>query len=357
MPSFYFEKKHAIQYGVEEAIMLENFLHWIAKNKANNHHHFDNRFWTYNSVKAFHKVFSFWTPKQIQRILKSLINQKIIMTGNYNKAGYDKTKWYALVNEDAFLKDFVSDDDPKSQTIVPNSQTIDLNSKTLCPNSQMDVTETANGFDQTVEPIPYNKPYSNPVNKPNNKQQHPDVDVSTTKDHPEENTMSLTAERSEKNPVPISPAAAFDIAAEADRYFSNISAVSEEPLDFLDKCLTTWMDSVQSNYPDFKDRSLMTETGLGKNRSILGKIIPKLKNCFSELAHDLGINTTDSEELFLDRFKNYTDFVTGKDETGQYYCFAVGKNPVLAVLRNHLDECNDLWKYQNTELTKEGVKQ
>jgi hypothetical protein len=94
-----FDVLEARKYGVDEAIMLKNFKFWILKNKANNRHFYDGRTWTYNSHDSFTKIFDFWTESQIKRILKSLISQGVLITGNYNETKYDRTLWYALVNE------------------------------------------------------------------------------------------------------------------------------------------------------------------------------------------------------------------------------------------------------------------
>lgn len=101
--NYSFDKQHAINYGVDEAIMIHNFIFWIDKNRANKKHFYDNRYWTYNSVEAFKELFEFWTAKQLRRIIESLVDQKIIMRGNYNKSNIDRTGWYAFINEDAFL--------------------------------------------------------------------------------------------------------------------------------------------------------------------------------------------------------------------------------------------------------------
>lgn len=86
----------AKKYGLEEAILLQNIIFWIAKNKANGKHQYDGRTWTYNSIKAFTELFPFWSERQIRRILKSLIQQGALIAGNYNKLPFDRTLWYAL---------------------------------------------------------------------------------------------------------------------------------------------------------------------------------------------------------------------------------------------------------------------
>jgi len=94
-----FNIDHAKSYGVEEAIMLKNFIFWIKTNKANRKHSHDEKWWTYNSAKDYVDIFPFWNEGKIQRIIHSLINQKVIKTGNYNKTKYDRTRWFCLVDE------------------------------------------------------------------------------------------------------------------------------------------------------------------------------------------------------------------------------------------------------------------
>ena len=96
---YHFRVLDAIRFGVDEAIMVANFRFWIQKNKANNKHFYKGRYWTYNSYKAFSELFPFWSGKQIRRILQSLIHQEVIITNNFNKTQYDKTKWYAFKDE------------------------------------------------------------------------------------------------------------------------------------------------------------------------------------------------------------------------------------------------------------------
>lgn len=94
-----FEIADANKYGVEGAVMLTNLVFWIAKNKANEKHEHDGRTWTYNSAKAFAKLFPYWSEKQVRRILDSLIKDGAIVTGSFNESSYIHTRWFALVDE------------------------------------------------------------------------------------------------------------------------------------------------------------------------------------------------------------------------------------------------------------------
>ena len=91
-----FNIKIAEKYGVNEAILLENIVFWIEKNKANDKHFYDGEYWTYNSANAFTKLFPYWTKRQIEHILKKLFDNGLIKKGSYNKHKYDRTLWYSL---------------------------------------------------------------------------------------------------------------------------------------------------------------------------------------------------------------------------------------------------------------------
>lgn len=93
---YVFDGEIAKKYGVDEAIFLQNLLFWIAKNKANNRHEYNGRYWTYNSQEALMELFSFWTRNQIRRIIASLLNKGAIITDQHlDKRSHNMT-WYAV---------------------------------------------------------------------------------------------------------------------------------------------------------------------------------------------------------------------------------------------------------------------
>jgi DNA-binding PadR family transcriptional regulator len=113
----------AKELGVDCAIMHANIEYWVAKNEANGKNLYQGSYWTFNSYKAFTRLFPFWTDAQVRRILKSLEKAGYIKSSNMNKKKYDRTKWY-----------------------------------TICQNQQMDLSELANGVDRIDAPIPNIKP-------------------------------------------------------------------------------------------------------------------------------------------------------------------------------------------------------
>lgn len=127
----HFNTDYAVKYGIEEAIVINNLQFWINKNKANGKHSYDERTWTYNSYKAFSELFPYWNEHKIKRILDSLINQGVLVKGNYNKSGYDRTCWYAFKDEKSFLHNCtlhiaeMQNGSYESATPIPYSNTID----------------------------------------------------------------------------------------------------------------------------------------------------------------------------------------------------------------------------------------
>lgn len=89
-----FNIEDAKTYGVNCAVILENIRFWVAKNKANDKHNYDGKYWTYNSIPAFQELFPYLSYDQIRRALEKLVDAGVIEKGNYNENPYDKTAWY-----------------------------------------------------------------------------------------------------------------------------------------------------------------------------------------------------------------------------------------------------------------------
>ena len=82
---FYFDLDIAVEYGVDEAILMHNFIFWISKNKENGTNGHDGRTWTHQTIRELSEKFPFWTEKQIYRIVKSCVSQGLIRKGNFKR--------------------------------------------------------------------------------------------------------------------------------------------------------------------------------------------------------------------------------------------------------------------------------
>ena len=94
----YFDTKLATKYGMVEAVLLNHLQFWIKHNTEKNINYHEGRYWTFNSVKAFCKLFPYLTEKKIRNAIQKLQDAKILLKGNFNKIGYDRTTWYAFTD-------------------------------------------------------------------------------------------------------------------------------------------------------------------------------------------------------------------------------------------------------------------
>ncbi len=96
MSVHHFDTNIAEDVGVNAAILYQNISFWIDKNQANEKHYEEGRYWTYNSVAAFKRLFPYLGEKAIRGALKKLIDNDYLIAGTFNKISYDRTRWYAL---------------------------------------------------------------------------------------------------------------------------------------------------------------------------------------------------------------------------------------------------------------------
>lgn len=95
----HFNVEVATKYGVHSAILLDNFYYWIEKNRANGNNFFDGYYWTYNSKKALSELFPYLSEKQVRTAIENLVNDGILITGNYNEMKMDRTMWYSITKK------------------------------------------------------------------------------------------------------------------------------------------------------------------------------------------------------------------------------------------------------------------
>lgn len=131
----YFSIALAEKVGVERAVLMANIEYWLDWSKAHSKNIHDNYYWTYNSATAFSELFPYMSKQTIARHLRVLEEDGYLISGVFNKAGYDRTKWYTT-------SDYL-----------------------IVQNSTMDCSDLNNGSFNIEQPIPNNKPDDKPVSK------------------------------------------------------------------------------------------------------------------------------------------------------------------------------------------------
>lgn len=77
-------------------MVLQSLAYWLQKNVINKNNIHDGVAWTFNSVSKMKEYFPYLTYNQLADSLRRLEKNGLIVSANYNKMGYDRTKWYTL---------------------------------------------------------------------------------------------------------------------------------------------------------------------------------------------------------------------------------------------------------------------
>lgn len=132
--------------GLNEAIILQQVHYWLKNKEQAKQDYIDGHYWVYNTYEQWQQQFPFWSIRTIRRTITKLENEGLLLSGNFNKAGFDKTKWYSI-NYDELNNIF-------SPTSVQNGHIV-------CPNSpdgsvQNEQTNTIDYTKNTTKTILFN---------------------------------------------------------------------------------------------------------------------------------------------------------------------------------------------------------
>lgn len=158
-----FDTTIAKDFDVDTAIFLENLKFWTFINLSNNQNLHDGHCWMYNTLSALVDQFPFWNKRSLERVINNCVESGLIIKGNYNKKGYDRTTWYALTAQS--YQYFPELCDEKYLRALFD---------TISRNGEMHFTEWGNAFHGSVTPIPDTLPTDVLIDKYNNNA-HEDV--------------------------------------------------------------------------------------------------------------------------------------------------------------------------------------
>ena len=121
-----------ITHCADEAAFVHRIWYLTYNNEANERNFKDGKYWTYDSVQALLKVFDFWTPKQLRRIVKNCEEYGLIETGSFAENPLDRRTWYALTdkakeiyrNGHMHLPEWTNRDTQTGKSKCPNGQIV-----------------------------------------------------------------------------------------------------------------------------------------------------------------------------------------------------------------------------------------
>lgn len=124
----------AMLNSLDEAVILQQIHYWIEKKQ----NYREGRYWVYNSMENWMQQFP-WIKSRttLTRYFNNLEKKGLLITGNYNKAGFDKTKWYTI--DYSTLSDF---EQRLYRTCTTNEQNLVNGMNRTCTTNTIDYTET-----------------------------------------------------------------------------------------------------------------------------------------------------------------------------------------------------------------------
>lgn len=138
----------AADHGLPAAILYHEIDYWCRENSAKNQNIRDGCAWMYRSLPDFRETFPYLTEYAIRQGLKDLEDTGLIRSGNYNRLGLDRTKWYTTQVE-MFTP---SHDMLKSTDGVSKSTDGDIENDRWRPsNQQMDNQKSTDGVSKTTD--------------------------------------------------------------------------------------------------------------------------------------------------------------------------------------------------------------
>jgi hypothetical protein len=113
-----FDIDTASQYGIDEAILIHHFQHWIKVNQRKKINFHDGKTWTYQTLEDIAAHFPYWNVDRVRTLLDLLCDgktrhtkkskvegEKVLVRSNHNKKKFDRTVWYAFVDEGRWIKE------------------------------------------------------------------------------------------------------------------------------------------------------------------------------------------------------------------------------------------------------------
>ena len=156
----------ATKYGIQEALVIHHFQHWITINKRLQRNYHEGSYWSYQTLDEMAAHFPYLSKHELFEIIERLCNGKgrrskkedllyepVLKKSNFNQTKYDRTTWYAFIDEPKWIL-------AQAKMDIGASQNGDWHEPTPIPDSIPDTKTKELTDSQTVISIcPYKKEF------------------------------------------------------------------------------------------------------------------------------------------------------------------------------------------------------
>jgi len=109
-------------FGVREALFMQQIHYWCEINKTKDNNLKEGHYWTYNTDEDWSKELTF-SAKTIFNMRRKLKKKNVLVTGNFNRANFDKTIWYRLNYEK--IEEIIQQNQPNCKNYDTVSQELE----------------------------------------------------------------------------------------------------------------------------------------------------------------------------------------------------------------------------------------
>lgn len=92
-----FDVALAEAHGVDAALIIGHFLHFIEHHRANNTNFYEGHYWTYDSAASLAEKFPYWSKNKIQKLLVKLEDKDLIVSGDFSEDRFKRPKYYRVI--------------------------------------------------------------------------------------------------------------------------------------------------------------------------------------------------------------------------------------------------------------------
>lgn len=159
-----------LRYGFDAALALSYFTYWHFYKKKEHRDFKEGLYWTYVSVAELLKTYTCSTRAKMRAALQQLVEDGALYETSFTKQTGDKTKWYALNENNVFIAAYLRNVNTKwknrRELNVENNQPIGENRQSYGGNNQP-IGEINQSLGENRQSIPNNNTNNNTNVYPN----------------------------------------------------------------------------------------------------------------------------------------------------------------------------------------------
>lgn len=148
----------ASRIGLYPAVLLMKVRAWTRTNERKGQQKKDGRYWTYNSISAWHELIPYISEKQIRTSMKYLRDNGYLLAEKAKKHQWNQTLHYALsdLSIEIFKKLETRSESVSTGTAHLPDESAPQDAS-FCPSSEIDLPFRANGINALPNPLPCNE--------------------------------------------------------------------------------------------------------------------------------------------------------------------------------------------------------